>query len=805
MSDSPKSAPYPRILQGTSLVDRMNIFIRFRKYFKLVAQRWWILVLGGAVGFGYASYQAKISPDLFKSTALMNVPGKLNLSNQKGPLLDEERSTYFENQVQFMSSAEVHAQVRERMGKRPPPPGKFTHEASHGTGSTFFMEVVSTDFGYAQQYAKLWPEEFLNFKNRRAEKIIGVTAVQLRQEVLQLEQQLDKERKAIEDFLNLHNIGSVKEIGDSAQQLLDRLINESSDISTLRKRLENQTKYDILNNLLDDKIQADEKGKKKGDKRAGETTSGAGAPEHFENSGEYLRLTLNLRRKEGELETFQATLKPKHPLMIKLAGELQKMQQDLQFLKELADKQREEQLGMIEKSRQDRIALLKKDEASYQPQIDEQRVLVVSSGKTLREYERLKESADRTKAELDSRRRNLEEVNRATGNEEPIQIIEAGVGEAIAFAPDRPKMRLNGLLYGLGVALLVIVVLHRLDDRLEMAEDIEAALEEPVLGQLPQQEVAMLKDGRLLITKLDAHNMFAESIRGVRSAVMFGAEGGKKQVILVSSAVPGDGKTTFTVNFAATLANAGNRVLLIDADLRRGNLHSYFDKAREPGMTDVLTGKLHWRDVVLDTEVNNLNLVTTGPLPPNPGELLISPVMQQFLAEARQNYDHILFDCPPLTGIDDTFCVVSLSDGLIFVIKAGQTSMVFAKNALALVRQRGTSIIGIVVNGITTDHPAYYYNYYYHAYYSDNQTKTIDPATSRPASKMAHRRSPGVRSNQAEARAPVGRPTTTGEASADQGPAPDFKARRTTQAAAGVRSGNQVPIESAQSDGNKPV
>ena len=274
---------------------------------------------------------------------------------------------------------------------------------------------------------------------------------------------------------------------------------------------------------------------------------------------------------------------------------------------------------------------------------------------------------------------------------------------------------------------------------------------------------------------------------------------------VISSAVPGDGKTTFTVNFATTLAHAGNRVLLIDADLRRGNIHSYFDKSREPGLTDVLTGKLHWRDVVVPTELNNLELITTGPLPPNPGELLISPVMAQFLAEARETYDHILFDCPPLTGIDDTFCVVSLADGLIFVIKAGQTSMVFAKNALAAVRQRGASIIGIVVNGITTDHPAYYYNYYYHAYYSDNQTKTIDPATSRPASKMAARRSAPPNSIQAEAQARTDQTNNSGQEPSLERPRNGrAKASSPARGAAGGRTEHPESDEPVKPDGSDP-
>jgi len=204
--------------------------------------------------------------------------------------------------------------------------------------------------------------------------------------------------------------------------------------------------------------------------------------------------------------------------------------------------------------------------------------------------------------------------------------------------------------------------------------------------------------------------------------------------MLVSSAVPGDGKTTFTVNFAATLAIAGNRVLLIDADLRRGNIHNYFGLLREPGLTEALDGTQTWREVVCETEIPTLQVITSGKLPAHPGELLVSPTMHRAMDEARIDYDYIVVDCPPLTAIDDAFSLIGLMNGLLFVVRSGQTSMRFAKTALAAVRQRGASILGIVLNGITADNPYYYYNYYYHAYYNKSSRDAQAEASEREAS-----------------------------------------------------------------------
>src|SRR6185295_5980583 len=276
------------------------------------------------------------------------------------------------------------------------------------------------------------------------------------------------------------------------------------------------------------------------------------------------------------------------------------------------------------------------------------------------EYDKLKKDELGVEQMLDSYRKSLQVLEARQPNEESFARMDEGVGSPQPTGPFRSKMIITGLLIGFALGIGLIYLLHRLDDRLDLAEDIEAELEEPVLGQVPQIDLKSVPDGRLLVSRLESHNMFAESIRGVRSAVMFGCKGEIKQAIIVTSAVPGDGKTTFTVNFAATLANAGKRVLLVDADLRRGNVHAYFGFARGPGLSEFLIGESHWSDVARESEVKGLEVISSGQLPPNPGELLLSDVMRQFIAEAREEYDHILFDCPPLTAIDDTFCLVNL-------------------------------------------------------------------------------------------------------------------------------------------------
>jgi capsular exopolysaccharide synthesis family protein len=289
--------------------------------------------------------------------------------------------------------------------------------------------------------------------------------------------------------------------------------------------------------------------------------------------------------------------------------------------------------------------------------------------------------------------------------------------------------------------------------------------------------------------------MFSESVRGVRSAVMFGTQNRKKQVMVITSAVPGDGKTTFSVNFAMTLANAGLRVLLIDADLRRGTVSGYFSQKRAPGLTEILAREIAWQSAVQGTSVRSLHVIPSGRLVGNPGELLLGPTARQIVEQARSGYDHIIIDCPPVTAIDDTFCLLSFVDGLLFVVRAGQTSMRFAKTALAALRHRGGEILGVVLNGITADNPYYYYNAYYNAYYSQQAKHAAVAAPALSPSAPASTPLPN----------PAAKPATLVPAGAMTAKsAEDFKLRRATQRRANLALPGERPAAAPNPTAARP-
>jgi len=735
MSDN-MPAPAP-MRHASSLMDRVNIAVHVRRYFKLIARRWWIILIFLGSGAGYSGYKAHTTPNTYRAYSRLEFPPKVgNIEGQKQAEVRDagvNLENYFDTEIQRMVSSGVIAKAREKMRDYKSPAGVMpgeTHTAARGPGTTFVLTVESTEFDYARQFASNWARAFVAFKDERRNKAIEEKTGNIRQELLLTEQKYERARHDVIEFQKRNKIGGAQDARTATQEQLNRLKSELSDIITLHKKLELYNNVELATGRLADKGKDEPKNPANPGTEAPAKARFTDPLAPFKESN-YNDLSLQLRVLEEENQKYSVTLKPRHPAVIALTAQIAKVKRDMQF-----------QLDKIEEKRLAEIEKLRKDEAAYQPLIAQAEQEVFAKTQILFEFKKLEEEESSLKRQTDILRDSLRTLENTPTNEENIVPTDEGVGNPAPVAPNRLEMVLKGMFVGLAASLGIIYLLNRLDDRLELAEDIEAELEEPILGQIPLIDKSALQNGRLLITKLDQHNMFAESIRGVRSALLFGSRGVTRKVLLITSAVPGDGKTTFTVNFAATLANAGHKVLLVDADMRRGNTHSYFDHPREPGLAEILQGELHWKDAVRETEIRTLQVINSGKFPSNPGELLLSPVAKEFIDDAKQSHDYILFDCPPLTAIDDTFCLLGSSDGLIFVVKAGQTSMRFAKNALAIIRQRGADVVGVVLNGISGDNPYYYYNYYYHAYYNTGQSKAdaSENTPIQPATKMAPRR-----------------------------------------------------------------
>ncbi|WP_170007331.1 CpsD/CapB family tyrosine-protein kinase [Bacillus fonticola] len=223
--------------------------------------------------------------------------------------------------------------------------------------------------------------------------------------------------------------------------------------------------------------------------------------------------------------------------------------------------------------------------------------------------------------------------------------------------------------------------------------------------------IAVNQTQRKLITNVNPKSPISEQYRTLRTNIQFSSVDQQYRSIMVTSAGPGEGKSTTAANLAVVFAQQGKKVLLIDADLRKPTVHYTFSFANTVGLTNVLTRLADFQEAVRATRIENLDVLTSGPIPPNPAELLSSRSMGEFLQEAYTEYDLLLFDTPPVLAVTDAQLLANLCDGTILVVSSGNTEIETATKAKELLQAAQAKLLGVVLNNKAIDNSNYYYYY----------------------------------------------------------------------------------------------
>jgi len=223
----------------------------------------------------------------------------------------------------------------------------------------------------------------------------------------------------------------------------------------------------------------------------------------------------------------------------------------------------------------------------------------------------------------------------------------------------------------------------------------------------PVQTVA-----RKLVTNVNPKSIISEQFRTVRTNINFSMPDQDLKTLLFTSSTPGEGKSTCAANVAIVFAQEGKKVLLIDADMRKPTVHYTFHITNSTGLSNLLTRKWELHDVVNETEVEGLHLVTCGPIPPNPAELLGSKTMDALIEELKTHYDIIIFDAPPLLSVADAQILSNKCEGTILVLNSGMTEKANALKAKEALVSSKANILGTMLNNFVMEKDHYYYQYY---------------------------------------------------------------------------------------------
>lgn len=318
----------------------------------------------------------------------------------------------------------------------------------------------------------------------------------------------------------------------------------------------------------------------------------------------------------------------------------------------------------------------------------------------------------------------------------------------VPAAPIRPRVLVNTLLaaiVGAMLALGIVFLVEYMDDRIKTPQDLLNIVNTPILGtiaRLPQQgsrrKVNAVNRQASLITSLEPRHPITEAYRSLRTNLQFSSVDETLRSLLVTSATPGEGKTTTAANLAVVLAQAGRSVILIDADIRKPQQHKIFDLPKSPGVTEAMVSSNTPISFFLrETKIPNLRVLTSGKEAPNPAELLGSNRMKQLLQELQQEADFVVLDAPPLLAVTDAQVLANDVQGVLLVVNTEKTPRAMVARGAEAIQRANGRILGVVLNRLANSARGYYYYYDSYAYYYENNDEGGDDGDAKPGRKRS--------------------------------------------------------------------
>jgi capsular exopolysaccharide synthesis family protein len=409
-----------------------------------------------------------------------------------------------------------------------------------------------------------------------------------------------------------------------------------------------------------------------------------------------------LRNEELKLKQQQSELSgkygPKHPQMVKANSELESVRRNLVS----------EARKMLNSAKTEyEIALNREKFLNRSVEAEKKEVLGV--GREMIDLKVVSEESENNRRFYEMLLKKLQEATLLSGvTFSNIQIIDHAIPAGSPLKPDRMKNILLAVVIGLFGGVFLAIFADYMDDSMKSQDDVELHLGQHFLGMVPAvQDTAVFADLQSPVN---------ESYRTIRMGLKFAASQRPIKTILVTSAIPGEGKTTTSTNLAVMLANMGDRVLLVDADLRRQSVHKLFGMESTTGLGSIVLGQAELFSTIKPVEGHpGLSVLTAGPAFPNPAEVLSSERAREVLAALRDKYDLIIIDSPPILPVSDPLILSEMSDGVIIVTKGGSTSRVVAWKACQSLATINAKIIGVVMNNVRV--PKGVYGSYYYSYY----------------------------------------------------------------------------------------
>lgn len=691
-----------------------------KQYFHIIIKRIWLVALCFVISIAVTVvnmvrevpvYRAYASVVLSRGLYLPDRLRDRDLENALGDVID--------TQMRILQSGIIMSKARERL---PYSAAEFAEKVDRvsiyplGRAAILVVSVEAYDPQFAADYANAIVDAYLEYKAEERMETSQATVISLTQQANRLREELKRAEERLIAFKRENSVVAIEERGNVAASTLAELSRRAAALRA--ERLILQAQQPLISEASDEVIL----------QMLGATTisripiamlsesstniAGARSPEVLLERGVVTRPRWSeLRQEKLSLESKLAVMREKfneqHPSVRAAVARLREIQGELDREVQFALQQYYAELESL----QLRERAINRAESEW-----EHEALEVS--RKADEYAALQRDVSRLRSLYDLIFNRLKEIDITIGIEpETVRRLEYAKPPASPVSPRRMQSLFLAAIVGLGIGLGLVFALEFLDDSIRYPEDVQKALNLEFMGVIPAANWDPEDLRTHLLANIDQKSGLAEAYRNVRSALLTASKQKNLRALAVTSSIPKEGKTTTSVNLAVSLAQAGSRVLLVDGDLRRGELHKFFGLEGGRGLSDVLNGQAKAESVIQRTSIPNLDLVATGPFPNNPAELMLRAEFNSFLDYARRTYDRIIFDCPPIMAVSESAILASQTDGVLLVVWAGQTSRRLAQMALQIVRQRGAHVIGCVMNNLEFGRVGYYYYSTYYGYY----------------------------------------------------------------------------------------
>jgi capsular exopolysaccharide synthesis family protein len=563
-------------------------------------------------------------------------------------------------------------------------------------------------------------DEYLAFKNDARKRISSGALSSITDQINDTQKQIQQQENQLTLFQMSNNIPYLTEHGLSAGSHLSKLVEILSDLRTEVRLLELLTpaQFNGLSEVSEVPIVDTDV---PGEKAAHALAINTAAPQSA-----YYQALQQIDLLKAKRDYFSQVLRPTHSKMVKLNQEIAGLEQLLKTLQDEGENRALTHMVNRKKSLELQIQNLESQYRTWETN-------AVEASQKLAEYDRMKQDIQRGQALYDRLLGLLQTVDLNNNLDQELLVPMAPASQARPTAAKTGIMAVGFVLAFL-VGLGAFLALEFMDDRFTSVSELSLHVPAEVAGQIPKTRLRPSNGFRRLIAA-DAQPAFAESFRNLRSFLLFmpSTQNAQPKVILITSAIPKEGKTTVASNLARTLAVSGSSVLLVDADLRRGSVHQVFDVCLKPGLREVLSHEVPAAQAIVETAHPGLFVLPAGELGNSNSDAFLRSGMSQLLHDLAAQYSYIVIDSAPVLATDDAACLGPSTDGVFMVVRASYTSARMTREALDRLRKRKVTVLGMVYNCAPPSSD--YYWRYSRDYYPARQA--TGPPASGPAEALS--------------------------------------------------------------------